>query len=92
MIKGFGLVDLVPTDDPDTFTLKRQEVEVVQVDSDRAFVRGTIDTGTQLVSSGVRRLTPGQQVRLKSTANAAMESSNESRLVIDANRGGGAAR
>ena len=62
----WALFALEPTDDKEKFILKRREVEVVQVNSDRAFVRGTVDSGTQLVSSGVRRLAPGQQVKLKS--------------------------
>lgn len=62
----WALLALEPTDETEKFILKRREVEVMQVDSDRAFVRGTVDSGTQLVSSGVRRLTPGQQVKLRS--------------------------
>jgi len=62
----WALLALEPTEDREKFTLKRREVEVVQVDSERAFVRGTVESGTQLVSTGVRRLTPGQQVKLQS--------------------------
>ncbi len=66
----WALLSLEPTEDAEIFVLKRREVEVVQVDSERAFVRGTIDAGTQLVSSGVRRLAQGQQVRRKAFAKA----------------------
>ncbi len=66
----WALLSLEPTDDAEIFVLKRREVEVVQVDSERAFVRGTINAGTQLVSSGIRRLTQGQQVKRKTPAKA----------------------
>ncbi|MFY7873908.1 MAG: hypothetical protein ACOVQM_00590, partial [Pirellula sp.] len=42
--------------------------------SERAFVRGTVDSGTQLVSTGVRRLTPGQQVKRKSDFTTSIDS------------------
>ncbi len=60
----WALLALEPTADGERFVLRRREVEIVQVDSDRVFVRGTIESGTQLVANGVRRLTPGQHVKL----------------------------
>ncbi len=61
----WALLALEPTEDDETYVLQRCDVEVVQVDSERAFVRGTIDSGTQLVAKGVRRLTPGQKVKIQ---------------------------
>ena len=59
----WALLALEATEESEIFTLKRREVEVLQVDSDRAFVRGTLESETPIVSTGVRRLTPGQRVR-----------------------------
>ncbi len=88
----WALLVLEPTDDSEKFTLKRREVEVVQVDSDRAFVRGTVDSGTQLVSSGVRRLTPGQQVKIKSEPVVSKNMTDNVALTIDGTHGKGAAK
>ena len=46
----------------DEARLERRLVEIVHVESDRAFVRGTLNQGDQVVSTGVQRLVPGQQV------------------------------
>jgi len=42
--------------------LERRIVEVLHAEGDRAFVRGTLSNGDRVVSSGVQRLVPGQQV------------------------------
>jgi glyoxylase-like metal-dependent hydrolase (beta-lactamase superfamily II)/multidrug efflux pump subunit AcrA (membrane-fusion protein) len=88
----WALLALESTDDKEKFILKRREVEVVQVDSDRAFVRGTVDSGTQLVSSGVRRLTPGQQVKLKSQLSESTLTSENFSVASDVNQTKGAAK
>lgn len=88
----WALLALEPTDDKEKFILKRREVEVVQVDSDRAFVRGTVDSGTQLVSSGVRRLTPGQQVKLKSELSDSTLTTENISVASDVNQTKGAAK
>jgi membrane fusion protein, multidrug efflux system len=36
-----------------------EAVEVLAIDGDRAFVRGTLTTGSQVVASGMHRITPG---------------------------------
>jgi hypothetical protein len=88
----WALLALEPTDDNEKFILKRREVEVVQVDSDRAFVRGTLESGTQLVSSGVRRLTPGQQVKLKSELSESALTTENFSVASDVNHSTGATK
>ncbi len=46
-------------------TLSRQELQILYTDSDRAFVRGTIQDGDRIVSGGIHRLVPGQLVLAK---------------------------
>jgi multidrug efflux pump subunit AcrA (membrane-fusion protein) len=47
---------------PDDQTLQKRDVELMQVDSDRTLVRGLIEAGERYVTTGLHRLTPGQQV------------------------------
>jgi hypothetical protein len=44
----------------------REAVEVLEVQGDQAYVRGTISNGDSLVATGVHRLTPGAAVTLAS--------------------------
>jgi len=43
---------------------ERRDVQVLHFDGDRAFVRGALADGELIVATGVRRLVPGQPVRL----------------------------
>ncbi|MFU8815140.1 MAG: efflux RND transporter periplasmic adaptor subunit [Pseudomonadales bacterium] len=43
-------------------TIERRLVEIVHSESDRAFVRGTLQHGDWVVTQGVHRLVPGQRV------------------------------
>jgi glyoxylase-like metal-dependent hydrolase (beta-lactamase superfamily II)/multidrug efflux pump subunit AcrA (membrane-fusion protein) len=89
----WALLSLEPTDDDETYLLERCDVEVIQIDTERAFVRGTIDSGTQLVTEGVRRLTPGQKVKLKTGhAIATHLNSDKPSFVSDAFGNQGAAK
>lgn len=45
-------------------TLFRQELQILYTDSDRVFVRGTIQDGDRIVAGGLHRLVPGQLVRI----------------------------
>jgi len=45
-------------------TLFRQELQILYTDSDRVFVRGTLQDGQRIVSGGLHRLVPGQLVRV----------------------------
>jgi len=44
--------------------VERRQVEVLHVDSDRAFVRGTLNDGETVVASGLHRLVPGLEVQV----------------------------
>ena len=52
--------------------VRRKDVEVIHTDTDRVFVRGTLEHGDLVVTSGVHRLVPGQQVRLLPEAGPAV--------------------
>lgn len=45
------------------FEVEQRAVEILDRDSDRAFVRGTLEVGDRVVKSGTHRLVPGQLVR-----------------------------
>ncbi len=44
--------------------LSRQELQLLYTDSDRVFVRGTLQDGHRVVTAGIHRLVPGQLVRV----------------------------
>ena len=44
------------------FIIQRQELEILQTDGDHVYVRGTIQPGDQLVTTGTHRIVPGQTV------------------------------
>ena len=43
---------------------ERRLVEILHIESDRAYVRGTLSPGDRIISTGVQRIVPGQQVSL----------------------------
>ncbi|MDJ0897269.1 MAG: efflux RND transporter periplasmic adaptor subunit [Xenococcus sp. MO_188.B8] len=45
------------------FHIQRRDVEILQTESDRVLVRGTIQPGDQVIVNGTHRLVPGQLVR-----------------------------
>ncbi|NEQ11988.1 MAG: hypothetical protein F6K37_40860, partial [Moorea sp. SIO4E2] len=47
------------------FSVKRRDVEILQTQSNRILVRGTLQPGDQVIVGGTHRLVPGQQVRSK---------------------------
>lgn len=49
---------------PSDQTLQRRDVEVLQVDSNQALVRGLIEVGERYVTTGLHRLTPGQKIEV----------------------------
>ena len=51
-------------------TVQRADVEVIQIDSSRVLLRGTISAGDQIVTSGVQKLTSGQRVRPRAIAES----------------------
>ncbi|MEM8688884.1 MAG: efflux RND transporter periplasmic adaptor subunit, partial [Pseudomonadota bacterium] len=44
--------------------VEREAAEILHIEGDRAFVRGTFTAGARLLLEGVNRVTPGQQVAL----------------------------
>lgn len=44
------------------FVLKRETVEVIEVDGDRVFATGSVNDGRRVVADGVNRVVPGQHV------------------------------
>ncbi len=48
----------------DITTAVREAVEVLEIQGDRAFVRGTLAPGSRVVANGVHRITPGTPVVL----------------------------
>jgi len=54
-----------------THIVKRRDVELIHVNSDRAFVRGTLATDELLILQGVHRLVPGMPVRVAETSGPA---------------------
>ena len=61
--KGLWSVLTVVKRDGET-AIAREAVEVLHVDDGRAFVRGTIIDGAQIVINGTNRIIPGQKVAL----------------------------
>jgi len=53
-----------PDADTSLAMLMQRDVEIIQIDSHRVYVRGALVAGEQVVVSGLNRLTPGQMVRL----------------------------
>lgn len=45
------------------FTVERQEVEVLHTQSDRVFVRGTLEPGDRIITNGTHRVVIGQRVQ-----------------------------
>lgn len=44
--------------------VRRRDVELIHMDNDRAYVRGTLSDGDNVVVNGIHRLVPGQKVRV----------------------------
>lgn len=56
---------LVPEDG--AYRLEPRIVETVRVEADRAFVRGAVEDGLNVLSAGIHRVTPGQRVAISSS-------------------------
>ncbi|WP_269583901.1 efflux RND transporter periplasmic adaptor subunit [Roseibium sp. Sym1] len=59
------LLTLAEAGESNTHLVVREAVEVLHMDADRAFVRGTITGATRIVADGVHRVVAGQTVRLQ---------------------------
>jgi multidrug efflux pump subunit AcrA (membrane-fusion protein) len=49
---------------PTLFRVERRDIEVLHTQSERVLVRGTLNSGEQVVASGTHRVVPGQLVHL----------------------------
>lgn len=49
---------------PELFRVERRDIEVLHAESSRVLVRGTLNAGDRVVTSGTHRVVPGQLVRL----------------------------
>ena len=58
-----GKPELIKNDSRRAFRVEQREVEVLQTESDRVFVRGTLQNSDQVIVSGNHRLVPQQLVR-----------------------------
>ncbi|MEO1444763.1 MAG: efflux RND transporter periplasmic adaptor subunit, partial [Cyanobacteria bacterium J06635_11] len=54
---------LPTTEDEAAYEIQPQAVEILHQEENRTLVRGTLQQGDRIVSSGIHRLTPGQQVQ-----------------------------
>lgn len=61
-----GESELVTNDSTEAFRVERRELEVLHTESDRVFVRGTLQNGEQVIINGNHRLVINQLVRPKS--------------------------
>ena len=62
-VKGLWAVYVIEMDDTDhQSVVQRKDVEVVQIETDRVMVTGTLQAGERIVTSGVQKLVAGQRV------------------------------
>lgn len=54
---------VVATGDGENAKVDRRYVEILQTQSDRVLVRGTLQSGDEIITNGTHRLVPGQLVR-----------------------------
>ena len=54
----------------DVAVVRREAVEVLHAETDRAFVRGTLEASDEIVASGLHRVVPGQRVRVSGAQSA----------------------
>ena len=61
--------------DGDAFVVQREAVEVLHAETDRAFVRGTLEPSERIISTGLHRVVPGQRVMTAKPAPVVAEPS-----------------
>ena len=57
---------VVKATQPRSYRVERRDVEVLHTESNRVLVRGTLNSGDRVISSGTHRVVPDQLVRLAS--------------------------
>ena len=60
-LRGLWSVYALDEDGPST-RVRREEVHVLYAETDRAYVRGTLQSGDRIIINGLRRVVPGQHV------------------------------
>jgi membrane fusion protein, multidrug efflux system len=60
--RGLWSVQTLVADDNGSWLIEPRVVETLRVEVDRAFVRGAVDDGEQIIASGLQRVTVGQRV------------------------------
>ncbi|WP_197454625.1 efflux RND transporter periplasmic adaptor subunit [Stieleria varia] len=63
-VKGLWSLFVVVESEAGEFIVQRSDVEILQIDSSKVLVNGTIKSGDRVVTSGVQKLTEGQKVKL----------------------------
>ncbi|MEL7133028.1 MAG: efflux RND transporter periplasmic adaptor subunit, partial [Pseudomonadota bacterium] len=63
-VRGLWTVMVLTPGDDDIYTAHAAAVEVLQVEGDTAFVRGTLQGDAMIVPDGTHRLVPGDRVRV----------------------------
>ncbi|MBY5931754.1 efflux RND transporter periplasmic adaptor subunit [Tateyamaria omphalii] len=63
-VRGLWTVTVLQAEEDDLYSAQAAAVEVLQVEGDTAFVRGTLQGDAMIVPDGTHRLVPGDQVRV----------------------------
>ena len=74
-LRGMWTVYSVAADE-DGRVVRREAVEVLHAESDRAFVRGTLEASDEIISNGLHRVAPGQRVRVSEEQGPAVAESS----------------
>ncbi|WP_299611151.1 efflux RND transporter periplasmic adaptor subunit [uncultured Tateyamaria sp.] len=64
-VRGLWTVMVLTPGEDELYTAASAAVEVLQVEGDTAFVRGTLQGDAMIVPDGTHRLVPGDQVRIR---------------------------
>lgn len=62
-LRGLWTVYALHRDEAGQEVVRREAVEILHVETERAFVRGTIEDGDRVIADGLHRVVPGQAVR-----------------------------
>ena len=65
-VRGLWAVYVVQGSQGESVRLERREIEVLHLDAERVFVRGTLTNHERVVVAGTHRLVPDQRVRIAS--------------------------
>ena len=63
-VRGLWTVMVLEPEDGDVYTARAAAVEVLQIQGDTAYVRGTLQGAAMIVPDGTHRLVPGDRVQI----------------------------